>query len=499
MSKNIKTAKKQILSRKSLLLIFIVLLSLSCAKSETSQLASKSQVLSIPETPIPTTPATTEVPKKFNLTKNSNNHSVKTPEMTPDTSSTQNTLPVKPNILSSESIPVEVFKTNEEPIRIGYAAVDVERVRKYGIDVSAPPFQPWLKALFETINEEGGIFGRKLELFYREFFPIGNVESEALCQELAQDIKVFIVLGHFLDDNPLCLTEVNRIPYIGWFGLTPERQARSSAPFFAIEMDEATQKFNSTYIAIKNGDLLDKRVALFWEAADRPIAQTVVLPTLEENDISVLLEIELPYTEDPIAKEDAFDSIMESIRASEVEVIINVSGVEGFARALERADFIPQLVIYQNGQAGRVDIFADINPKYLSTSLAYVPFQPQYEDVKNDLKLQACINIYENNNPLTPINLQLGDQAYVQAVVRHCAMFELLILLLESAGQNLTTESLLLAAENLGEFSLPGITSASLNKNKHSVENQMQSFAYNDVAKYLTPISGPITINEYQN
>src|SRR5699024_5885776 len=123
----------------------------------------------------------------------------------------------------------------DDSIKLGAAIIDVDKVKEdFGVDLGTLP-EEIIPALVDSVNEDGGINGRSIELVERRFLPVGTEDSEDVCRQLIEDDEVFAVIGSFLDDNALCVTETYDTPYFGNFGLTSERQERSNAPYVTVD------------------------------------------------------------------------------------------------------------------------------------------------------------------------------------------------------------------------------------------------------------------------
>ena len=136
---------------------------------------------------------------------------------------------------------------SQTEIAIGVAAIDPVQINEmFGIDIGIFPVQDLYAALSADLNERGGIHGRNVVVHVVSFLPIGTTDSERVCTELMEDQKVFVVIGQFLEDNALCITELHGHPYVGHFGENTERQERSNGLFFATEMKQTRQRVGGT-------------------------------------------------------------------------------------------------------------------------------------------------------------------------------------------------------------------------------------------------------------
>ncbi|MEM1335547.1 MAG: hypothetical protein AAGG08_19045, partial [Actinomycetota bacterium] len=95
----------------------------------------------------------------------------------------------------------------EDTIRVGVIDYDWDGLADIGVDFGVTNSVDLFAAALESINDRGGIAGRQLELFQREFLPVGDGAANQVCVELAEDEEVFMVVGRLRDDQVLCFTE----------------------------------------------------------------------------------------------------------------------------------------------------------------------------------------------------------------------------------------------------------------------------------------------------
>src|SRR5207302_10054609 len=66
------------------------------------------------------------------------------------------------------------------------------------------------------LNNAGGINGRKIQPYFRNFDPFNNDDVRAACLQMTEDIKVFAVVSMpgFGDINALCVTAEHKTPLV---------------------------------------------------------------------------------------------------------------------------------------------------------------------------------------------------------------------------------------------------------------------------------------------
>src|SRR5690606_1739022 len=169
--------------------------------------------------------------------------------------------------------------------------------------------------------------GRRIEVVQRPFMPVGNEESEAACRELIEDHQVYAVLGMFLGDNALCVTETYSTPYLANFGLDDQRQARSNAPFVTMEGAVRALARSSVERFLDEGVLDGARVAVYHESAETPeMIEEHVLAPLDAAGVEVVSTAQLPSSGDAVQAATDVDRIIQRFEADGADTLLAVSG-----------------------------------------------------------------------------------------------------------------------------------------------------------------------------
>lgn len=373
-----------------------------------------------------------------------------------------------------------VAGVTDESVKLGVLAYEEAMLAELGIDAEAPPAEALLSALVEAQNEDGGVAGRQIELVFEPFLPVGAAEAEAACVALTEDDPVFLVIGIMTGDAPLCFTEDHGTPYLGLWGLSPERERRSEAPFVALEMADDRQRLAGIE-ALQAEGLLDGQVALFWDAADAAMVEESVLPAIDEAGIDVVERTTLEdFGTDQAAADQAADTIAERIRASGADTVLDLSGYGSLVPAFQRAGWLPERILSttQHGLSPDYNTNSGITPE----SLARVTIAGQYslpeDELADDPELQRCLETYAATDPETPVEVDSASRDLLSGAAQLCAAFRLFVLATEAAGDELTPASWGEGAESLGEVELAGIPLGSLGPAKHSVNDGVALYTY---------------------
>jgi ABC-type branched-subunit amino acid transport system substrate-binding protein len=366
-----------------------------------------------------------------------------------------------------------------DTVKLGVAGVDPEQVAELGIDGEIIPSQQLYEAWVAAQNDAGGVGGRQIELVFRPFLPLGDAEAEAACVELTEDQQVFLAIGIFTNDTPLCFTEAHETPYLGHFGHSAERDRRSKAPFVALEMSDERQRLAAIDVFAEEG-ALDGRVALYWDAPDTTVVEEYVKPALEEAGVDVVVETALDdLGGDQAAEDQALDVIVERMRAADPDVVLNVSGFFPPLVAFQRNGWLPDRVLSTSAQALAGPLAdSDVEPATAERVTVVAPYAPTRDELVDDAEVQRCVEEYNASDPEAPVDLDAAEVGFLDALANECAAFRLFVLAAEAASDDLTPDSWGAGAESLGEVSLPGLALGSLGEDKHSVGDAVGRYGY---------------------
>ena len=386
--------------------------------------------------------------------------------------------------------PVQGITKNS--ITLGMAMIDYAKIKsQFGVDPSgggdALPKQV-LPALVKALNKSGGINGRKLKVDTAWFVPVGTDSTNASCRKLIEDDKVFAVVGAYLADGGLCVTETHKTPYFAGWGLNEERQARSKAPFITVQGSDESLTSAGMKSAIASGVLKDKKVAVYWdnESSDSLVNNQILAP-LKAGGVNVVAKAKQPDSSDQVKAGQDLDTIFQRFQAEGADALIVQSGLSVIIPALERSSWHPQLV-FTNGQTnGSLTGFGLKNPETLKGAIAVTQAIPPGV-VEKDPKYLNCLDRINANSDLhlkpTDDRSPKDFKGSVGAISlpAFCQLFDLSVKVLKAAGDNPSSKTIIQGLAKLNSFSLPGIPNASLSPTNWGADNTSHPWHFN-VAK----------------
>jgi ABC-type branched-subunit amino acid transport system substrate-binding protein len=352
----------------------------------------------------------------------------------------------------------------KDTIKLGYAAVDFARIKaSFGVDAgNAPPEA--MQALVDATNEAGGINGRKVELVVRTFLPVGQADAEKACRELIEDEKVFAVLGTFIGDTALCVTETHATPYFGNYGLSPARKARSKAPFIVTGFDDAKNLGDGIQLLLDEGALKGRTVAVLsdQERDEASIDELVVAP-LEAAGVDVVSKGRRgPTSSDAVQGAAEMDRILQRFHDDGADTVIVTTGLGGVVPAFGRTAYHPKVVFVGNGQIGNAEPLTKwglTDPASLDGAIGAV-FAATSPELAADPLVKRCFRTIDEHSDLDlqPTDVYSAAERPgakgVALVVQMCELWRVVEKVLAKAGPNPTADSLVAGLDDVGPIPL---------------------------------------------
>ncbi|WP_419930112.1 hypothetical protein [Candidatus Poriferisocius sp.] len=353
----------------------------------------------------------------------------------------------------------------ETEIRIGMTSLDAEM---FGFD-QGDLASKWQVAV-DAVNAAGGINGRMLVPFIEVIDVIGSVGADAACVKFVEDEMVFAFVGWLREDNELCYTELNNTIAVNGNDVTPDAINRSNGMLFATEATTLGIQRNMIAAAAADGLIDGKRVHFSLLATEEALVEPLVA-SLEAAGATISSVSRVTAVDDVQAAEANHDVIVQRIADENPDLVYSLEP-ELMAAALIRAGLDIPMITSESDEDEYQNLGVDPNAVRLHV------FAPEQNktiwDRGNDPLLIECVENYNNaqitdedgnvetvnvtEDPNQPINLDL--------VVKACQTVWLFAAIATAAGPNLTNDSFLEAAANLGVINLPGMSSASLGEGK---------------------------------
>ena len=353
----------------------------------------------------------------------------------------------------------------ETEIRIGMTSLDAEM---FGFD-QGDLASKWQVAV-DAVNAAGGINGRMLVPYIDVLNVIGTVEADATCVKFVEDKMVFAFVGWLREDNELCYTERNNTIAVNGNDVTPEAINRSNGLLFATEATKLGIQLNLIAAAAADGLIDGKRVHFSILASEDSLTDPLI-ESLEAHGATITSVSRVTAVDDVQAAEANHDVIVQRIADEDPDLVYSLEPALMSGAMIRAGIDIPQITSESNE-----DLYLNLGVDPTAIQLhVYAPEQIKtYWDRGDDPLIIECVDNYNNaqitdedgnveqvnvtEDPSQPINLSL--------VVRACQTVWLFAAIATAAGPNLTNETFLEAAANLGSIDLPGMSAASMSEGK---------------------------------
>ncbi|HEY5886502.1 MAG TPA: ABC transporter substrate-binding protein [Acidimicrobiales bacterium] len=346
----------------------------------------------------------------------------------------------------------------DDSIKVGVTFVDTAALVASGLNYDLGDHEAVYNALFDAINEDGGINGRQIEPVFAPIDPTNPAPAEAKCVELTEDEDVFVVTGFFLADAVNCVVSTHATAVAGG-EMTPERIEGAEAPWITWTPD--TDQPEAVLRAMDEQGELDGTVGDWVAERDQAVLDNQVLPLLDELGVEVAATATaVAPADDQAAQQAEQTTIAQNFEAAGVDTVVLIgTSAQGWPTIMaEDTSYRPKLLFLDIlGARAFYTNAATTDTTVLEGAVmggGYGPDQARFDEPA----MQECIQTLADQGVETPTPEESGDdpsnQPY-QAAFQACPDVALLAAWLEAAGDDLNYGTLTNAINGL-EVSIPG-------------------------------------------
>ncbi len=346
----------------------------------------------------------------------------------------------------------------DDSIKVGVTFVDTEALVASGLNYDLGDHEAVYTALFDAINEDGGINGRQIEPVFAPIDPTSAAPAEAKCVELTEDEDVFVVTGFFLADAVNCVVSTHATAVAGG-EMTPERIEGAEAPWITWTPD--TDQPEAVLRAMDEQGELDGTVGVWVAERDQAVLDDQVQPLLDELGVEVAATATaVAPADDQAAQQAEQTTIAQNFEAAGVDTVVLIgTSAQGWPTIMaEDTSYRPKLLFLDIlGARAFYTNAATTDTTVLEGAVmggGYGPDQARFDEPA----MQECIQTLADQGVETPTPEESGDdpsnQPY-QAAFQACPDVALLRAWLEAAGEDLNYGTLTNAINGL-EVSIPG-------------------------------------------
>ena|SRR5436190_8098893 len=340
----------------------------------------------------------------------------------------------------------------DDTIKVGVTYVDVESLKASGLNFDLGDHKAVYNALFDDINANGGINGRKIEPVFAPINPTQVSPAEEACVKLTEDDDVFVITGFFLNDAVVCPIATHETAVVGG-GMSPDRLEQATAPWLTWLPDTSAAAGAITTLQEKGE--LDGKVAVFSNARDQETLDTYVTPTLDDLGVDVVeTGVATTAADDPAALQAEVQTIGEKFESSGADtvVLVGASGQDWPTAMSSNTSYRPKLIFLDpTAVKSFASNAATTDTSILEGALAVGPYGPDQARFEEQ-SMQDCVQILTDAGLETPSPKEAGNDPSIrpfEAAFQACPDVVLLKAWLEAAGDNLNYGTLEQAADGL--------------------------------------------------
>lgn len=359
-------------------------------------------------------------------------------------------------------------------IKLGVVLLDIEALKSLGF--GQPRFSPAeqqqaAQTYIDGINARGGILGRKVVPVYATLNALdsnGNQSAGAVCSRLAEDEKVFAVIG-FLNDAGECLTQQFGIPAFNDSGRIQESYTKSRN--FMISPYAFTERTGANWgdLAARSGLLEDRTLGTLY--ADnvqevRPEAALVSALGQAGHDVAVRGKL----SADTASAAGQMSLVVREMQTAGVDTVFlatNFVYALQFVNTAQNQGFTPQYVVSDLGSMTAEGLLGSM-PSSFNGAVGFTQTTSAEKENAQDSSCRAEFNKTTGEDAKAG-----GDSASVRMF---CLWTRVFATAAERAGTQLTRAGLVAAVQGLGRIPLPMALGGSYAAGK------------TDFADYLRPV-----------
>ncbi|MDW3217183.1 MAG: hypothetical protein R8F63_01110 [Acidimicrobiales bacterium] len=373
---------------------------------------------------------------------------------------------------------------SEDTIELGIAGVDFNQLLDLGfIDFNHGDEIAIWDALIAAVNDDGGIHGRRLTAIHDSYLPVGNVEAEESCLYFTEDNEVFAVLGLWIGDSVLCLTETHQTIHVGHL-MRQEWIDRSIATLASPDMAEERELQVLLDVLLLTDRLDGRTIGVLTNTSAASSVDTVVRPFVEANELDLGTVGVITDTQgDQIAVDREILRFTENWKLDGVDfvLVVGTSGVGSIADIRDVMGDIDVAVLdaetFQQIFGAATEAERDGFDGVLTVAGLSSTNTEQFEEPL----LQECITTVEEAVPgltVVPTAELVGPEDWFAGIRDACSSLAVFVAAATAAGTDLTNETFEAGLESLGSIDLPGQAFSSFGPGKHDGEDGFRLVAF---------------------
>jgi hypothetical protein len=391
-----------------------------------------------------------------------------------------------------------------DTIKIGLTYPDLEALAKTGlIKVDNGPYDEIGKILVDDINARGGVGGRKLDLTVAGYSVLENADQLAACAKVTEDDEAFAVLGGFIGDTNLCVTQQHSTILISGYGSGFNNIAleKARAPWATWNAGDERAVKALVRLLHEQGRLEGKTIGVYGTlSASKPLIDLTV-SELENAGYSAketaINDVPASDTQAFAAQDKIIGNRFKDQGIDTVFVLVTVPPGTNF----DAIDYHPD---FYSPQTSLVAPGAFTNPYDKFPFIGALAANANSDAAFDTEAMRHCREVYKaaTGKEIKPPSVEQkeGKSSGWAATATTCAALQIFTTAAEAAGPNLTPETWKAALEAIGPIELATTHTASLAPGKPDAQDGFQLMQFNREWKpnagisQFNPIGEPIIL-----
>lgn len=389
-----------------------------------------------------------------------------------------------------------------EVVKVGFLMLDVGGLGRVGVSsAGVDPKQQRLlfQAYVDEINRSGGINGRRIQPFFRNFDPVNNDDMRAACLEMTQDHKVFAVVGNSGYQGPalLCVSHENETPVIVPGQAVPKSWFRQAQGRLVTLVPEGNRQLRNLVHEFHTAGMF-RRGTLGVLTEDSPQGKesvdTGLLPALQEYGYEAAHVSRLAADQATAGSQIPVE--IQRMRAAGVDTVLVVAGFLGttqWVQAAEGQGWRPRYLVSElSGMTSDFETQAMPSSFDGAIALTSMRWGEWRRDAPEPAPDAHCRKLYEEASGQT-LARNTGDdtnQTY-GTMMFACGVTAVFHAAAKAAGPMLTRATFAAAVQRLGSVPVPWYLGGSFGPGKTDLTDTVRFIRWQADCSCYMPLDAP--------
>ena len=381
-----------------------------------------------------------------------------------------------PNASGSERTASDVGVTPDK-ITVAYLDPDVAKLVDAGFVEDIFPGPEALDGLVESVNADGGINGRQLEV-RRVSFDTTKVPAGLLsaCTQVTEDEPNFAAFSmSFFGDGATCIAADHGTPLLTGSGMAGQLFDPASQNMFSYNLTFEEDQAGMVKVLDENGALKGKKLGAVVrdepggpESVERSLRPALAAAGYDQLEVATI-------TGSAMGDPASLSAAAQRFKAAGIDgvfLLANNFVAGGFMAAAEQ-EGLDATFFASDQSEGTSNLVAKFGPPAMLDNAQGVTWKRLSAPGEKTSDIDTeCVSKSAGAAGLTP-----GTDKY-NGFASLCVMFDTMVTALRNAGDNPTRASFVAAMNDLGEFPLGSGAQGSFSEGKHTAPDEVRTVKF---------------------